>query len=65
MRRFLIVLLLIGVFYVLSALNKKRLQNRFPFLKRIDASLTIVAYALLAVYGLAFFYWLYTMIFKK
>jgi len=62
MKRWLFILALIGIFYVLSALNKKRLQNRFPFLKRIDYTFTILAWTMLVTYIAVFLYWLYTAI---
>ncbi len=64
MKRWLFILALIGVFYLLSALNKKRLQNKFPFLKRIDLTLTIFAWVLLMTYVGVFLFWLYKMLFK-
>ena len=64
MKRWLFILALIGVFYLLSALNKKRLQNKFPFLKRIDYTLTILAWVLLATYVGVFIFWLYKMLFN-
>jgi len=64
MRRWLFILGLIGLFFVLSSLNKKRLQNKFPFLKRIDVTLTIAAWTMLAAYAAAFCYWLFTEILK-
>ena len=64
MKRWLFILALIGVFYLLSALNKKRLQNKFPFLKRIDYTLTILAWVLLATYVGVFIFWLYKMLIK-
>ncbi|MCJ7681266.1 MAG: hypothetical protein MUP70_11110 [Candidatus Aminicenantes bacterium] len=63
MKRWLFILYLLGVFYLLSWLNKKKLQKRYPFLKRMDMTLTIVAYTLLTVYCLAFLSWLYRVIF--
>ncbi|MBU1473759.1 MAG: hypothetical protein KJ768_02670 [Acidobacteria bacterium] len=63
MKRWLFILFLLGVFYLLSWLNKKKLQKRYPFLKRMDLTLTIAAYSLLFVYCLAFLYWLYRVIF--
>lgn len=64
MRKWLLVLFLIGVFSLLSWMNKNKLQKRYPFLKRLDLTLTITAWVILAVYVLAFFYWIYTLIFK-
>jgi hypothetical protein len=63
MKRWLIIGLLILVFYVLSLLNKNRLKSRFPFLKRLDYTLTIGAWVMLGVYMAAFVYWLITEIF--
>ncbi|MBN1272233.1 MAG: hypothetical protein JXB26_08165 [Candidatus Aminicenantes bacterium] len=64
MRKWLLILFLIGIFYVLSWMNKNKLQKRYAFLKRLDLTLTIAAWTILIVYGLAFLYWVYKLITK-
>jgi len=63
MKRWLFILFLLGVFYLLSWLNKKKLQKKYPILKRMDLTLTIVAYTLLTVYCLVFLRWLISILF--
>ena len=62
-RRFMLIFLVIGVFYLLTWLNKNKLQKRYPFLKRINSTLTIVSWVLLTTYCLTFIYWFFSEIF--
>jgi magnesium-transporting ATPase (P-type) len=50
----------ISILYAISTLNNKKRRTQDPLLKRIDKVITVVAWTLLAVYGAAFLYWLYT-----
>jgi hypothetical protein len=59
-RKWLWLLLVLAVLYAASTFNTKRRQARYPILKRIDRSITILVWILLASYGVAFLYWLYT-----
>jgi len=60
LRRWLWLLLVLAVLYAASTLNTRKRQARYPVLKRIDKAITILVWILLATYGFAFFYWLYT-----
>jgi hypothetical protein len=60
MRKWLYLLLAVAILYAISTLGNKKSRARDPFLKRVNKIITIVAWTLLAVYGAAFLYWLYT-----
>lgn len=60
MRKWLFVLLVLAILYALSTLTGKKHKARYPILKRIDRAMTVVVWFLLAAYGIAFFYWLFT-----
>jgi hypothetical protein len=63
MRKLVLILFIIGVFMILSLFNKKRLQSRFPFLKRMDQTITIISWCLLIAYLLSFGAWIIKEIF--
>ena len=52
-------MLILAVLYALSKITGKQHQTRFPFLKRLDRTITILVWVLLAAYLVSFFYWLY------
>lgn len=60
MRKWLLLLVLILVFFVLSKLSSNRSKPRNPVLKQINYVVSVVAWVFLIAYGLAFFYWLFT-----
>lgn len=60
MRKWLVLLLVLAVLYILSKFNTKRAKARFPFLKRLDRTISVLAVVLLVVYVAAFVYWLLT-----
>jgi hypothetical protein len=60
MRKWLILLLALAILYALPKLNTKRSRTRYPFLKRLDQTINILAVVLLVVYLAAFVYWLLT-----
>ena len=63
MRKWLFFLLILALIYGISRINgRKRVKS--AFLKRLNETITILVWVLLAVYSLAFLYWLYTAIFK-
>jgi len=64
MRKWLYVLLAISVLYALSRLNSEKRKARYPILRRIDKTVTYLAWILLAAYGITFIYWLYTEIIR-
>ena len=51
------------VVWLFSVVNSRRARQRSPWLKRIDETITILVWVLAIAYGLAFLYWLYTLIF--
>jgi hypothetical protein len=60
MRKWLLLLLAIGLLYALSKLNTSRSRRRFPLMKRIDGAINVAVVLLLAVYLVAFLRWLLT-----
>jgi len=52
------------IFLLLSRMNSKKMQKRFPVLKRIDYTLSILAWVLLLSAVLTLLYWIYTQIIK-
>jgi len=63
MRKLVLILFIIATFMVISLLNRKKLQNRFPFLKRMDQTITIISWCLLIAYLLSFGAWIIKEIF--
>ena len=60
MRKWLVLLLAIAIIYALPKLNTRRRRTRYPFLKRLNETINILAVVLLIVYLTAFVYWLFT-----
>ncbi|MCJ7487787.1 MAG: hypothetical protein MUQ25_16705 [Candidatus Aminicenantes bacterium] len=60
MRKWLVVLLAIALLYALPKLNTRGRRRDFPLMKRINETINILAWVLLAVYFGAFLYWLWT-----
>ena len=60
MRKWLVLLLVIAIIYALPKLNTRRGRTRYPFLKRLNETINILAVVLLIVYLTAFVYWLFT-----
>jgi hypothetical protein len=60
MRKWLVLLLVIAIIYALPKLNTRRGRTRYPFLKRLNETINILAVVLLIVYLTAFVYWLVT-----
>ena len=59
MRKWLSLGLALAVLYAVSKLNTRRWRARYPFIKRVDRTITILAWTLLAAYLASFLYWLY------
>jgi len=64
MRKWLFLFGLLVLVYLISKLNKSKTQEKSPFFKRMNETVTILVWALSIAYTLAFLYWLYTVIFK-
>lgn len=60
MRKWLVLLLALSILYALPKINTRRSRARYPFLKRLDETITILAVVLFVVYLAAFVYWLFT-----
>jgi hypothetical protein len=63
-RNWVWLLIVLVVLYAASAISTKKRQARYPILKRIDRTLTLLVWVLLVSYGLAFLYWLYTQVIR-
>jgi len=64
MRKWLFVLLVLAILYALTTLTGRKYRARYHILRRVDRAITVVVWILLAAYGIAFFYWLYTQIIR-
>jgi hypothetical protein len=60
MRKWLVILLAIALLYALPKLNTRGRRRDFPLMKRINETINILAWVLLAVYFGAFLYWIWT-----
>lgn len=60
MRKWLLILLAIALLFALPKLNTRGRRRDFPLMKRINDTVNILAWVLLAVYFGAFLYWLWT-----
>jgi|APIni6443716594_1056825.scaffolds.fasta_scaffold20009_3 hypothetical protein len=60
MRKWLVLLLVIAIIYALPKINTLRGRTRYPFLKRLNETINILAVVLFVVYLAAFVYWLFT-----
>ncbi len=63
MRRWLFFLAVIALVYAISQIGRNK-KDRYPFLKRISETVSIIVWVLIVVYTLGFLYWLYKEIFK-
>jgi hypothetical protein len=64
MRKWLFVLLVLAILYALTTLTGRKYRARNPILRRVDRAITFVVWFLLAAYGIAFFYWLFTRVIR-
>jgi len=64
MRKWLVLLLGISVLYALSRFNTPASRKRFPFFKRLNNTLNILVWVLLAVYLASFGIWLARQVFR-
>lgn len=64
MRKWLYLALILAVVYSLSTLGKKRRPTGSPLLKRINDTISILVWVLLAAYVLSFLYWLYSQLIR-
>jgi hypothetical protein len=62
MKRWLSLGLALAVLYAVSKFNTRKWRAEYPFIKRLDRMITILAWTLLAAYCLSFLYWLYTRV---
>ena len=59
MRKWLVMLLAIALLYALPKLNTRGRRRAWPLMKRINDTINILAWVLLAVYLCAFISWLF------
>jgi hypothetical protein len=60
MRKWLVLLLALAILYMLPKINTRRTRSRYPYLKRLNETINILAFVLLVAYLAAFVYWLLT-----
>jgi len=65
MRKWLVMLLAIALLYALPKFNTRGPRGASPLLKRVNDTINILAWVLLAVYFGAFLYWIWTEIIGK
>ncbi len=63
MRKWLFFLAVLAVVYAISQIGRRK-RDRSPFLKRLNETVSIVVWVLLAAYAISFLYWLYKEIFR-
>ncbi|MBN1222712.1 MAG: hypothetical protein JXB23_05655 [Candidatus Aminicenantes bacterium] len=63
MRRWFIYLIIAAGIYLLYRMGGRK-EARSPLGKRLKETISVLVWALLTVYVLAFLYWVYTRIFK-
>lgn len=64
MRKWLFVLLVLAILYALTTLTGRKYRAKYPILRRVDRAITFAVWFLLAAYGIAFFYWLFTQVIR-
>jgi hypothetical protein len=64
MRKWLVMLLAIALLYALPKINTRGRRCASPYLKRLNETINILVWALLAVYLGAFLYWLWTEVIR-
>jgi hypothetical protein len=64
MRKWLVALLAIALLYALPKLNTRGRRGSSPLLKRINDTINILVWVLVAVYLGAFLYWLWTEVIR-
>jgi hypothetical protein len=62
MRKWLLLLVILGVIVLLSKLNQRK-GVKTPLGKRFNETLSVIVWAMIIAYVVSFFYWLYTQIF--
>lgn len=61
MRKWLLLLVILGVITLLSKLNQRK-DVKTPLGKRFSETLSVIVWVLIIAYIVSFFYWLYTQI---
>jgi hypothetical protein len=58
MRKWLLLIILVGIMILLTRLNQHRLHKRFPVLKRIDQTIKLAAWIIIIIYAVVVISWL-------
>ena len=64
MRKWLILLLVLVVVYILARLNTPQSHQRYPRLKLLDTAITRFVWILAAVYFASMAYWFYETVLR-
>lgn len=64
MRKWLVMLLAIALLYALPKINTRGRRSASPYLRRLNETINILVWVLLAVYLGAFLYWLWTEVIR-
>jgi hypothetical protein len=64
MRKWLILLLVLALVYILARLNTPRAHQKYPRLKWIDSAITRFVWILCAIYLTAVAYWFYDKVLR-
>lgn len=59
MKKWLLLIVLVGIMVLLSRLNQKRLHHRFPVLKRVDRTIKLAAWIIIIIYAVVVVSWLF------
>ena len=64
MRKWLVLLLAIALLYAPPKINTRGRPRDFPLVQRVNDTINILAWVLLAVYFGAFLYWIWTEVLR-
>jgi len=63
MKKWYLILLLTSILYLVFSASKKHKKGGREILRRLNSTMSLLAWFLLLVYGLAFIYWVFKSIF--
>ena len=64
MRKWLILLLVLAVVYILARLNTTKTHQRYPRLRQVDSAITRFVWILGAIYFATMAYWFYDTVLR-
>jgi cbb3-type cytochrome oxidase subunit 3 len=63
MKKWYLILLLTAILYLVFSTSRKHKKGGREILRRLNSTMSLLAWFLLLVYGLAFIYWVFKSIF--